>query len=816
MPIFSLAAIVILLIFLFGCSFLKDLPADTSSQDKPGMERDFSEDTAAESPAEKNIAPEATVAEKQDTEDAAGSSDSIEDKDENEKSESHYNISLKDYDNNTYGIKDLEKQREYFIKGVEAFEAKDYVIAEYFFNQVKETYLILQDHVIYYLAKCMLMQDKFDYAQKNYSTLINDFPDSVFSQKAALEYADLFFIKQDYAEAEKLYSNFIENYSHSEFLPYGIYQLAVCKEKNSMFEEAFINYRKIWLSYPESDYARNAFAAIAMMAEKKLIEPFVLNNDEIYKRGERFFELYMYSSAISEFKNILENIEETKDDAALEAKTLFKLGMCYFNMRDYKSSKEYLFSCYSKFTSGSFADDCLYFLGRAETNLDSEGAAIKNYEKLISTFPQSNYADDALYRLGRIYFLKDDFENASISYQKIVDNYPSGDKINDAYWELGWIQYKSADYDAALNTFSNMAEKFTGSQLGEKALFWKAKSFEQTGDIENALSAYREIISLKTYTYYTFAAKNALEENGIAADIGYINTAMYPDNPQIKSLLPGVYKNLFNEDKDYLEGQNDDGGQAKETDDVGNNDGPGTQIKNSFTHIEKAKELLIIEFYKSADVEIEASVDNYEKDELGILQLSTLYLLAKDYNGSQKIAGKNYTKLSSGLQPPYKDYLYYLMYPYAFMEYIDKYSQEYGVDPLFILAVIREESRFDPQAGSYAGALGLMQVMPATGKSIANALGIGNFTSAMLFDPQTSIKMGAYYLGRQLASFYQNKYYACGAYNGGPGAMSSWISRFGDKDIDEFIEHITYEETKNYVKKVMGSYYFYRMLYDKS
>ena len=188
--------------------------------------------------------------------------------------------------------------------------------------------------------------------------------------------------------------------------------------------------------------------------------------------------------------------------------------------------------------------------------------------------------------------------------------------------------------------------------------------------------------------------------------------------------------------------------------------------------------------------------------------------MAKDYTGSQKIIAKNYSKLISNLQAPYKDYLRYLMYPYSFKEYVDKYSSQFGVDPLFILAVMREESRFNPDAGSHAGALGLMQVMPATGKDIANALGVKDFSNAMLYDPQTSIKMGAYYLARQLESFDQSKYYACGAYNGGPGAMNRWISTFGDRDIDEFIEHITYEETRNYVKKVMGSYYFYKMLYE--
>jgi soluble lytic murein transglycosylase len=73
--------------------------------------------------------------------------------------------------------------------------------------------------------------------------------------------------------------------------------------------------------------------------------------------------------------------------------------------------------------------------------------------------------------------------------------------------------------------------------------------------------------------------------------------------------------------------------------------------------------------------------------------------------------------------------------------------------------------------------------------------------------------MGTFYLRQQLDNFNQNKIYCAGAYNGGPGRMSGWVSSRGNMDIDEFIESITYEQTRDYVKRVMGNYYFYQMLY---
>ncbi|MFZ3106204.1 MAG: lytic transglycosylase domain-containing protein, partial [Candidatus Hydromicrobium sp.] len=109
---------------------------------------------------------------------------------------------------------------------------------------------------------------------------------------------------------------------------------------------------------------------------------------------------------------------------------------------------------------------------------------------------------------------------------------------------------------------------------------------------------------------------------------------------------------------------------------------------------------------------------------------------------------------------------------------------------------------------------GLMQIMPATGEGIARQIGISNYYTNLLLDPDINIRMGTFYLRQQLDNFSQNQFYCVGAYNGGPGRMSGWISERGDMDIDEFIESVSYEQSREYIKIVMGNYYFYQMLYD--
>jgi len=718
------------------------------------------------------------------------SSDTLDSNDETGTDKENNNTGSTDSDIND-SVADITEQRELFSEGIKKFEEGDYLAAEYYFNKIKDTYKVLSDHINYYLAKSLLMQEKYDLSAENYSRIKNVYPDSIFFEKANLEYADLLYIQQKYSQAEANYESFIKNFPDSELIPYSLFQLAICQEKNSKFESAFENYKKIWLDFPENDYADDSFINIASLLNKNLIESFDPSNEQIYSRGATFFELYQYENAIAEFNKIIEADKNSSIPAALHSKTLFKLGMCYFNLRDYQKSTELLISCYEKLPSESYADDSLYFLGRAFTSLGQEDNSIGYYQKVLAKYSQGNYADDSLYRIGRIYFLRGDLENAAANYEKIINNYPGGDKISDAYWELGWIQFKSGDYNSAKNTFQGMKVRFKGTSVGEEAMFWEARCLQKLGENDAAANIYKEIINGKTYTYYTFASQRSLKSIGVEYDVPKIDNTVYPDNPGIATLLPEIFKDIEN----INTGSNGNGQDGK------------------FTHIDKAKELLNLEFYTSAAREIEAGSVEFEQDNLRILEISTLYLKAKDYLSSQKLIVKYFSKLKSGLSDPYKDYVYYLLYPYGFKEYIDKYSRQFNIDPLFVLAVIREESRFQPDAGSYAGALGLMQIIPKTGKGIASQLGISNFSSQMLLDPEISIRMGSYYLSKQLESFNQNKYYACGAYNGGPGSMNSWISSWGDKDIDEFIEYVSYDETRNYIKKVMGSYFFYQMLY---
>jgi soluble lytic murein transglycosylase len=138
-----------------------------------------------------------------------------------------------------------------------------------------------------------------------------------------------------------------------------------------------------------------------------------------------------------------------------------------------------------------------------------------------------------------------------------------------------------------------------------------------------------------------------------------------------------------------------------------------------------------------------------------------------------------------------------------------------GLDRAWVYGLIRQESRFVMNAQSSAGASGLMQVMPSTGRWVANKIGLTNFVQEMLSDVRTNILLGANYMNMVLGSMDGSQVLATAAYNAGPGRLRSWRSALSKPmDATVFIESIPYAETRTYVKNVMTNATYYAALFE--
>ena len=152
-----------------------------------------------------------------------------------------------------------------------------------------------------------------------------------------------------------------------------------------------------------------------------------------------------------------------------------------------------------------------------------------------------------------------------------------------------------------------------------------------------------------------------------------------------------------------------------------------------------------------------------------------------------------------------------LRYPLAHVALLEAHGRANGLDPLLLAALIHQESRWDADAVSIAGALGLTQVIPPTANAIAAALGVEGFATDDLFRPATAIRFGAFYLGAQVERF-GDAHHALAAYNGGPENAARWAALAAWPPAD-FVEAVAFAETRGYVELVMEHYAWYRALY---
>jgi len=190
-----------------------------------------------------------------------------------------------------------------------------------------------------------------------------------------------------------------------------------------------------------------------------------------------------------------------------------------------------------------------------------------------------------------------------------------------------------------------------------------------------------------------------------------------------------------------------------------------------------------------------------------------LYRLARalDGEGQTAAAARTAARLI-GERPDAPRELLRLAYPDGYLDLATDAAKANGFPPLLLLALIRQESFFDPNAGSSAGALGLTQVIPSTADEIAGQIDEPDFTYADLFRPGVSLRFGSHYLGSQLNLFEGDIPAALAAYNGGPGNSLQWRESAG-ADPDVFLEVISLSETRAYVELVLEHYARYRYAY---
>lgn len=154
------------------------------------------------------------------------------------------------------------------------------------------------------------------------------------------------------------------------------------------------------------------------------------------------------------------------------------------------------------------------------------------------------------------------------------------------------------------------------------------------------------------------------------------------------------------------------------------------------------------------------------------------------------------------------------MYPVKYREYVLEYSSKFGLDPYLVFAMIKVESDFKPDAVSPKKARGLMQITDKTGAWGAEMLKLEDYAPESLFDPETNINIGCWYMKSLLEQFGNDTDLALAAYNGGSGNVAGWLRDKSLSSTGKSLDRIPFKETENYLKKVGNCRAAYKRLYE--
>jgi SLT domain-containing protein len=325
--------------------------------------------------------------------------------------------------------------------------------------------------------------------------------------------------------------------------------------------------------------------------------------------------------------------------------------------------------------------------------------------------------------------------------------------------------------------------------------------FEKLENQETALKAYHHLIQVSPVTYYGILAQKRIGTS-------YSATARKEtkDPPELSFLLTQLKQTiqpaLYDEITQHFN-------KALELREVALKKYAVKEVEwmiSRYNEMSRAPSIMVSEGQNT-------SAGNSNQQLLFTYFLCRLYATIGEYLKSIQLASKIESKIQQSDEHSFPYVLETVKYPLAYWDIIKKQADQHNLDPLLVAGIIRQESAYDPEAVSSANAKGLMQVIPKTGRRVASKIGLKNFETSQLYEPDINILLGTTYLAELLERYDGDLYRSLAAYNAGPEATKKWWPEEGKVEHEVIVENITYRATRNYIKRVLRNQHHYRTIY---
>jgi soluble lytic murein transglycosylase len=510
----------------------------------------------------------------------------------------------------------------------------------------------------------------------------------------------------------------------------------------------------------EADEAEKELVALAgriapaTLAERK-------SRAEFLAKGKR------YSDAVTEYRSLI-------GDAGPQDRPVLEVALAGAlrqggRMREAKQALDALPE-----GTGELAAQRLYNLGEIARAADDDAAFQGYLAQLRQVGPTSPWLEQSLFSAANKYLVNKEFPKAEALYRELAQRFPAGSHGSYAHWKSAWLLWRMGQGEEARREFEQQIMLFPDGAETPAALYWRGRAAEEDNEPGRARAYYEKLNQLYRSYYYGQLARQRLETLTVPAVTAELVLA------SLRMPASRSYLSL--------------------------NDPPADSLR-----VQKASLLANGALLELALRELHAAA----LEEGGNWEVAEMARLCQDaghYDRALDVVKHEVPRYFSAeltdLPPPY----WQALFPRPYWTDLKAYAAENALDPYLVAALVRQESAFNPSAISHANAVGLMQLLPSTGRLVARDLKIRRFNPAMLTIPATNLRMGTKYFKGMVTQFGAVEY-ALAAYNAGSDRVIDWQGTGKYRDIAEFVESIPFTETREYVQAIQRNANVYRQLY---
>ncbi len=644
-----------------------------------------------------------------------------------------------------------------FVEGYQAYRAHDQMKAIERMTLVADKYPALADYALFFLGSAQRESGDLQGAAVTFHRLSYAYPQSVFADRASLQYAEIEFKLGNLAEARTVATALAARAPAPEIDQQARMVQARAELGLGGARIAYDLLLGLREKYPQADTDAPARALAASIAAA---HPDLIDTRSLaYHRREAALLLREGQPAFA--------LGHIDDALALGPAPAVHAELLWLRARALRSNSDREMRALNAYLAyaprGAMAPDALYRLGHLQWRTGDTRAARASFTRLVAWFPGSERAPAAMFDIGRAYEDDGDWASARTQYLRLAHTYPHSAEAADGRFRAPFALYMTGSFDAAAHEFAAMKPLAASASERDALEYWHARSMERAGLGAAANALYQALAASTASNYYPELAARRIG----APTMPSIAADALPSEPPLPAAAPGTLAAFH----------------------IGR---VATLRRLGLSDLEPPELLAIA------------------AEDPGSPRVRDFVLAELQRTGEWYAAIQLAVRLekSGSLDPSATERV---RYPRAYWDMIAQAAGGESLDPYLVLALVRQESLFNPQARSVSDARGLMQLMPTTADRIGPSAGVVE-ASLNLYDPALSVRVGTAYLKNLFEMFGGDPFRAVAAYNAGEHAVQQWNAKYPGDD-DQWVENIGFRETRDYVKRVIGGLREYRMLY---